>query len=160
MESLIIVAVVVVVFLVIVAVVLVGARRFQPGEEDPLAARLAEISERGEVVSLEEIELSQPFSQRVLIPIIRRLGDISSRFTPQHVLESTTRRLELAGSPGRVDASMFLASRFVSAVILGGLLAVIFAFTDRWSVGVEVLVNIGFIVLGFFFPQIWLKSRP
>ena len=36
--------------------------------------RLAEFSERGNVASLEEIELSQPFSERVVIPLLRRLG--------------------------------------------------------------------------------------
>src|SRR5512138_2248249 len=88
--------------------VVTGIRKAKNMDEDPLAARLAEYSQRGDVVSLEQIELSQPFADRVIMPIAKRLGDLSSRFTPQHVLEQTRRRLELAGNPGRMDASTFL----------------------------------------------------
>ena len=68
--------------------VVVGNRAMsqQDENEDPLMARLAEFSERGELVSLEQIELSQPFSERVVVPIVKRLGEISTRFTPQKVL--------------------------------------------------------------------------
>lgn len=137
-----------------------GMRRFRAGEEeDPLAARLAEFSQRGEAVSLEEIELSQPFSDRVIYPMMKKLGEISSRFTPQHVLQSTERQLELAGNPGRMDASTFLSLRFVAAAGLGGLLFVIFMFSDTWPVSRELLIVALFLILGFFFPNLWLKSR-
>jgi hypothetical protein len=47
-----------------IAVVIVSFRRNARGEEDdPLQARLAEFIQRGDVTSLEEIELSQPFSE-------------------------------------------------------------------------------------------------
>ncbi|MBM3151343.1 MAG: type II secretion system F family protein [Chloroflexi bacterium] len=141
-----------------IILIVVGARKQDTGE-DPLAARLAEFSQRGEPVTLEEIELSQPFNERVVFPIIRRLGELSSRFTPQHVLESTTRRLELAGNPGRIDAPAFLAFRFVGAAALGGLLAFIFAFSSTWTASREFLVIMGFTILGFFLPQLLLKSR-
>ena len=54
----------------VIYLVVVGNRAMAAQDEnvDPLMARLAEFSERGEVVSLEQIELSQPFSERVLIP--------------------------------------------------------------------------------------------
>jgi tight adherence protein C len=58
-----------------IAVVIVSLRRNSQGEEDdPLQARLAEFIQRGDVSSLEEIELSQPFSERVLVPILNRIG--------------------------------------------------------------------------------------
>src|SRR5512142_2308015 len=103
-----------------VLLVVSGIRKAKTMDEDPLAARLAEYSQRGDAVSLEEIELSQPFTDRVIMPIVRRLGDLSSRFTPQHVLEQTRRRLELAGNPGRMDASTFLVLHFVVAGLFGG----------------------------------------
>jgi tight adherence protein C len=152
--------IVVVVIVVIVAAILIfaGARR-PKAEEDPLAARLAEFSERGEVISLEEIELSQPFADRVILPVARRLGDISSRFTPQHQVETTAKNLELAGNPGRLDATSFLALRFVVAGSFGGLLFLVFMFSSTWPVSRELLFTLLFTVLGFFFPQLWLKSR-
>ena len=152
--------IVVVIIIVIVAAILIFAGARQPKEEeDPLAARLAEFSERGEVVSLEEIELSQPFADRVILPVARHLGNISARFTPQHQVETTAKNLELAGNPGRLDASSFLALRFVVAGAFGGLLFLVFLFSHNWPLSREFLTTIIFTVLGFFFPQLWLKSR-
>jgi tight adherence protein C len=129
-------------------------------DEDPLMARLAEFTERGDVVSLEELELSQPFSQRVLVPILRSIGEFSTRFTPQKVLEETNLKMELAGNPVRIDASTFLASRFVIAGLFGGFLILIFIISPRsWSLGTTILVVLLFTVLGFSFPQLWLQSK-
>src|SRR5918993_4644367 len=108
---------------IIIAVVAVSWQRSAQGEDnDPLQARLAEFIQRGDVASLEEIELSQPFSQRVLVPLINRIGEISARFTPQRAIQSTARKMELAGNPWPIDAATFLAIRFILAVVLGGLL--------------------------------------
>ena len=112
-----------VVLLAAIAVIVVSLRRNAAGEEDdPLQARLAEFIQRGNVTSLEEIELSQPFSERVIVPVIRRMGEFSARFTPQKAIQDTARRLELAGNPWPIDAATFLAIRFILAVLLGGVL--------------------------------------
>lgn len=129
------------------------------GEEDPLEARLAEFSQRGDAVSLEDIELSQPFSDRVILPMMKKMGELSTRFTPQHVLRGTEKKLELAGNPGRLGASAFLSLRFVAAAGFGGLLFVVFLFTKTWPVGRELLTVALFTVLGFSFPSLWLKSK-
>ncbi|NOH02917.1 MAG: hypothetical protein HND47_13625 [Chloroflexi bacterium] len=101
------------------------ARRAQEDQGDPVLARLAEATQRGENVSLEDIELQQPFMERVVIPIIRKIGELSVRFTPEKLLQETALKLELAGNPGRIDAATFLATRFVGAALFGGLLLLI-----------------------------------
>src|SRR5919106_5859888 len=112
-----------VVLIAAIAVVIVSLRRNAPGEEDdPLQERLAEFIQRGDVTSLEQIELSQPFSERVLVPLINRIGAFSARFTPQKAIQDTARRLELAGNPWPIDAATFLAIRFILAVVLAGFL--------------------------------------
>lgn len=146
-----------------ILLVLVG-RRFssqsQQDEFDPVMARLAEATQRGESVSLEDIELQQPFIERIIIPVIKKLGEISTRFTPQRLLQETTLKLELAGNPGRIDASTFLATRFVGAAIFGGLLLLISSLPSvDWPFGRVVLIAGIFTALGFFFPQLWLQSR-
>ena len=61
------------------AVILVGAIFLvilglrDSGNQDALQARLAEFAERGEAINLEEIELSQPITQRVIYPVARRV---------------------------------------------------------------------------------------
>ncbi len=136
------------------------ARQGQDDEMDVVMSRLAEATQRGESVSLEDIELQQPFVQRVVVPVVKKLGEISTRFTPQKLLQETTLKLELAGNPGRIDASTFLATRFVGAAIFGGLLLLISTLpTVNWPFARVVLVVGIFTALGFFFPQLWLQSR-
>ncbi len=143
--------------------IIVGMRYARQGQEDDMdvvMSRLAEATQRGEAVSLEDIELQQPFTQRVIVPIVKRLGELSTRFTPQKLLQETTLKLELAGNPGRIDASTFLATRFVGAAIFGGLLLLISTLPSvNWPFARIVLVVIIFTALGFFFPQLWLQSR-
>lgn len=142
--------------------ILVGNRysgQKQDVESDPVLERLAEATQRGEVVSLEDAELQMPFTERVLVPIIRRIGELSTRFTPQNVLVETTRRLELAGNPGRIDAATFLATRFVVAFLFGGLLLVVSLLSRTWPIGRTIIVVLLFTVLGFVFPGLWLRSR-
>jgi tight adherence protein C len=142
-----------------IVLVVVGIRKSKSQEEDPLAERLAEYSQRGEAVSLEEIELSQPFSQRVLMPSMRRLGEISSRFTPQHVVEQTRLRLELAGNPNRMDASTFLVLHFVTAGLFGGLIFLLSLFSITFSLPIKLVIVLVFTILGYFFPDLWIRTR-
>jgi len=144
-----------------VAAVLVvgGIRKAKAQQEDPLAERLAEYSQRGETASLEEIELSQPFSDRVMMPLMRRIGDTASHFTPQHVVDQTRHLLELAGNPGRMDASTFMVLHFVSAIIFGVLVFVLTLFSKTFSLPIKLLIVVLFTVLGYFFPDLWIRSR-
>ncbi len=145
-----------------IALVVVGGRAAAQNEEenDPLLARLAEFTERGETVSLEKLELSRPFSERVMIPFLRKVGEISARFTPQKVLLDTNRKLELAGNPGHIDASTFLASRFVVPVVFDGFIFLISRLApEPWPTGRVIMVLLVFGLLGFVFPQLWLTSR-
>jgi len=130
-------------------------------DQDPLMVRLAEATERGDVVtSLEQIEMQQSFSERVVVPFLQRIGDLSTSFTPQKVLQDTTKKLEIAGNPGRIDAPTFLATRFVVAGFFGAILLMVGLFApNRWPLGQVILVVVIFVVIGFFFPQLWLQSR-
>ncbi len=157
--TLITIVIVLVVLIVAVLLVVAGVKKYKSVNEDPLAERLAEYSQRGDVVSLEQIELSQPFADRVIMPMMKRLGDISSRFTPQHVLEQTRKRLELAGNPGRMDASTFLMVHFVSAGLFGAVVFIFTLFAKQYSTPIKLLIVLGFIILGYFFPDLWIRSK-
>ena len=139
--------------------VVAGIQKAKAIHEDPLAARLAEYSQRGDSVSLEEIELSQPFSDRVVMPIMRRIGDMASRFTPQHAVDQTRKLLELAGNPGRMVASTFMVLHFVAAVLFGGIVFVLTLFSKTFSLPIKLLIVLVFTVLGYFFPDLWIRSK-
>jgi tight adherence protein C len=163
METIIWIIVTVVILGGAAALIIVGMRYSnakQQDESDPILERLAEATQRGEVVSLEDAELQQPFTERVIIPIMRKVGELSTRFTPQNLLVETTKKIELAGNPGRIDAATFLATRFVVALLFGGLLLLVSALSPaKWPLGRIVLVVTLFSGLGFIFPQMWLQSR-
>jgi tight adherence protein C len=149
-----------VVLIAAIAVIIVSLRRNAQGEpDDPLQARLAEFIQRGDVTSLEEIELSQPFSERVLVPLINRIGEFSARFTPQKAIQDTARKLELAGNPWPIDAATFLAIRFILAVILGGLLVAVVLISPPSNPSDNFMYIGGATFAGFYLPHLMLTSR-
>ncbi len=118
-----------------IALVVIGLRTIE--EEDPLQTRLAEFAQRvdeGSAVSLEELELSQPLMERIILPIARRLGEIALRFTPQNALQSTAEKLERAGNPRGMDPTVFFALRFVG-VGMGALMLVLTTIAPDYGYG-------------------------
>jgi tight adherence protein C len=143
---------------VVVAVILVVVGMRAPEARDPIQARLAEFSVREEPISLEEIELSQGFYDRIVLPFFNSIGKISQRFTPQATLQSTKRKLEMAGNPMRMDPSFFLTLRLILAVVFGGLIFLTFMVSGR-SWGQGLLLTVVFLLIGFMFPEMWLSSK-
>lgn len=152
----------IIVFVVIViaaALVYVGTR-VQAPEEDPLLARMNEFTSRGEQVTLEQLEMSQSLQERIIIPLLKRVGEFSTRFTPQNALQEITRKIELAGRAGTLDAPVFLSLRFVGAIVAGALAFVMFTFTVvKQPTSNAILYSIIAVVVGFYFPQLWLDGE-
>lgn len=129
-------------------------------EESPLDERLNEYISRGEEATLEEIELSQPITERVIVPIIQKVGEITQRFTPQNAIEQTEKKLELAGNPPGLDPTIFWASRFIAAAGVGGLLLFVFSMGSmEWTWGRKLLMTGVFGLIGFYMPQLLLQSK-
>ena len=156
MGTLAILAVIGVALIVAVILVVVGIRA--PEAKDPIQERLAEFGVRDEPMTLEEIELSQHFYERIALPFFNRVGKLASRFTPQATLQAARKRLEMAGNPMQMDPAFFLSLRFVLAVVFGGLIFLVFAVTRRnWLQGLTLTTV--FLFIGFMFPDVWLSTR-
>ncbi|RLD11525.1 MAG: type II secretion system F family protein [Chloroflexota bacterium] len=141
------------------ALIYVGIRD-KDKEEDPLEARMLEYASRGEEVTLEEIELSQSLSERVIIPLIRNIGELTARFAPQSVMEQTEGKLKLAGSPKGLDPMMFWAARFIAGGGIAVLLLFLFSISSlNWTWGRKLLITIIFSLIGFYLPQLLLQSK-
>ncbi|MBC8505471.1 MAG: type II secretion system F family protein [Chloroflexi bacterium] len=155
------------VILIIVGVIVLGAItlvivgvRDRDGRDDPLQERLVEFVERGELASLEEIELSQSLADRVIIPIARRFGEVALRFTPQNALDQTARKIELAGNPKGLEPTLFWAARFGAAIGIAALLFFVLSVSSiDWSWGRKILIVVIFTLLGFYIPELLLNSR-
>lgn len=143
---------------VLLAVILVVVGINMPRSDDPIQERLSELTISDEPMSLEELELSQDFGQRIILPLFNRVGELAQRFTPQATLESARLRLEMAGNPMQMNPAFFLMLRFVFAVLFGGILFLIFARTGGdWLQGLG--ISLLFLLIGFAFPSLWLSGR-
>lgn len=144
--------------IIVLAIILVVVGMRTPQAEDAIAERLAEVSIGDEPMTLEQLELSQDFTQRILIPFFNQIGRIAQRFTPQASLESAKKRLEMAGNPMQMNPAFFLMLRFVFAFLFGTTLFIVFARTgDNWLQGLG--LSALFMAIGFAFPNLWLSGR-
>ncbi|MFQ5922968.1 MAG: type II secretion system F family protein [Anaerolineales bacterium] len=142
----------------LLAVILVVVGINMPQIDDPIQERLSELTVTDVPMSLEELELSQDFGQRIIIPFLNRIGEMAQRFTPQATLENARQRLEMAGNPMQMNPAFFLMLRFVFALLFGGLLFLLFARTGgNWLQGLG--ISVLFMLIGFAFPNLWLSGR-
>jgi tight adherence protein C len=154
--------------LIIILVILVGAviltviglRNPESDNDRALQARLEEFSQTGELPDLRELELSQPFTDRIIYPMARKLGEFATKITPQNAMNSIARKLELAGTSPRVDPTMILALQFILAVAFAGLVVLLsIVGTAQWPLSRVIILGLVLGVLGFYFPQLWLTSK-
>jgi tight adherence protein C len=118
-----------------------------------LDARLAVYDEPTSPRSLDEIEMSQPFSERFLRPFFDRIGRRVAALQPRDRAQKLQILIDLAGRPLGMNAGSFVAVQVVLAVVCGilgtGLALLI---TLPWFLGL-----VFGAVLGYIGPQYQLK---
>ncbi len=143
-----------------VVLVIIGLRNPQTVNDKLLQERLEEFSRTGEQVDLEKLEMSQPFTERVIYPLARKLGEFTIKFTPQNWLTNISRKLELSGASGKMDPTIFLAKQFVYGVLFGGvMLAFLTLVAKSFPAGQTFLLTVVFTLVGFFMPQYQLSTK-
>jgi tight adherence protein C len=138
------------------AILLIVAGIASPRPADEVEARLVEYG--GRPMNLEEIELSRPFGDRVLVPMVEASARFVARFTPQHTLEVTRHRLDLAGNPNNWSATEFLGIRGLAGLVMAALALAVTLLVDA-NLGQQLLFTAGLGLLGFFLPVLWLGHR-
>ena len=108
-------------------------------------------------LSVEEIELERPFSERVMRPAIEKLGSLLSRSTPQKARQDLLNRLELAGRPGNLTPEDFAAVRLVAAAVFGAL-GVLIGLLLANPLYLVIALVVG-VILGYYVPVLWLKQK-
>ncbi|MCC6803315.1 MAG: type II secretion system F family protein [Anaerolineae bacterium] len=156
MEPLIVLAVVVVGTIVFGSLVYVGTK--EDRGRDPLQERLAQYDDKELPQSLEEIELSLSFRDRILVPLMRQVAQLTTKFTPQKQLEEARHQLELAGMT--MDPGSFFAMRIIITIAFGiGAFFVFFVGSRSTAPSTALLYTLGAVALGYYFPVMWLKSK-
>jgi tight adherence protein C len=148
--------IIIVVLLVAGILVFLGVRRSR--QPDALEERLAQFGTLERPPSLEELEMSQPFSERVLLPILRWIAKFVSRFTPRQSMESVQHQLDLAGNPYNWGPMEFLGVRAVVFVLFAAIAGLLF-FAGRMSGMQRFLATGGAIAAGIVMPILWIRSK-
>lgn len=96
-----------------------------------------------------------PFGFRLFWPLINTIDYYVGRLFSVRYLDNQRHRLMKAGQAYTLSAEQFNASKIVSAALMLTLLAILILSTNRpqlWSLAIVV------VVLGFFYPDLWLKE--
>lgn len=138
----------------VVALVLRGTSSSQSLDD-----RLNELAALGQPISLEEIELSRPFSERVIVPMINWVTNTAQRMTPQNALEQVAHQINLAGMNNKVKPAQIYVLRMVATVVLFALLL----FTVGLNSSMPLIQRIGVVGggtgFGYYLPVGWLSSK-
>jgi len=119
--------------------------------------RLADFGTLERPPTLEELELSQPFSERVVLPIITGLAEFAMRFSPAQSREALQHKLDLAGNP--YEMARFVGIRVLAAILLGGMgIVLFFIATDLPFIQRILLPGVG-AGLGYYMPVMSLGSK-
>jgi tight adherence protein C len=126
--------------------------------EDDIQSRLEEYASRSDSpFTLEEIELAQPFSQRVVRPLLVTLSEWFARLSPSKSRAAAEHRLDLAGRPNNWGATEFFGLRVFVALVFGVFIFLLASISSTWFNA----ILFGGIAggLGFFMPLLWLTSK-
>lgn len=108
-------------------------------------------------LSLEELELQQPFSERVLKPLFRSLLTTLGRFGLKQNQERLRVNLQLAGNPGNITPNMFIGLRMalaISLLVVVGLLVI-----GRLPFMQALMGTLIAAMIGYIPPGIWLDRK-
>jgi tight adherence protein C len=120
--------------------------------------RLVEYAARSDTpLSLEEIELSLPFSQRVVRPMLVTLSKGFSRLSPSRSREASEHNLELAGKPYNWGPTEFFGLRVFVALIMATLFFLLCWLL--WGFVAGILASLLGALFGFLMPILWLRSK-
>jgi len=123
--------------------------------KDAVQARLEQLVVQPK--TLEEFELQQPFFERVMRPMVKRLSRVGSRGDQGGMIARTDAKLEKAGYPGGLRGADWMGVK-----ILGAIVGAILGFLLGLALGGPAL---GFVfvlgggAIGFIGPEFWLGRR-
>jgi tight adherence protein C len=124
--------------------------------------RRSEISTVGATLArntpdLRNLQLRQPFAERIFRPALRRLYRIGRYFTPARTVEQIQETLIIAGLPGGMTVTDFLGLRFLTGASLAMLT---FTLTIvRQSSFQAILFAFAAFLIGLYIPNYWLRSK-
>jgi tight adherence protein C len=137
-----------------VLTVLFGLR----SQSEAQAAEQERIYSVGTTLTLEEVELSLPFRERVLRPIGESLLGFLGRLTPQQNVQEMQHRLEVAGRPYGWNVVDFMGLRVLTTLVSAAL-AFVLTMMGEIALLQRLFLMLAAGGLGYFLPVLWLRQR-
>ncbi len=128
-----------------------GGRR----RENPVRARVRNLA--AYMPEEETVDLTLPFSQRVIWPIFAGLGNGFAKLLPTTFVSRIRHLLMLAGDPLSVSGFLFLM--ILTAVAMPGFFLALLLLANASFGSIQLLGFLTFIFLGFYLPYFWLTRR-
>ena len=127
---------------------------------DPVQARLTQLGTM-QAKNLEELELQQPFVERTLRPLAKRLSGSVSRVTSTSLSDQTEKRLAMAGNPGDLRVADWLGIKAIGAIVGGIVFVLIFVLLNplKMPTLLGILLVPAGALFGYTIPEFWLGRR-
>jgi tight adherence protein C len=123
---------------------------------DPMEQRLGAVVQTPR--TLEDYEMQAPFMERFIRPLLMGMARGFARLTPSSSLDGIQKRLQNAGLQGQTQVSDFVGMKGLGAVF-GLAFAGLLAFAMHPALGGIFILALLFGVLGYFAPDLWLRSK-
>src|SRR5207302_5262741 len=124
--------------------------------QDLIAERLAQYRDHN--LTLDEIELSLPFSERFIKPALERLGSLLTSRMAKNRQIVVQNKLNLAGRPYGLSVNGFEVLK-----VIAGIVAAVLVFGLTGLMGLQTLFKFGGLGLGFavgrYLPDVWLNNK-
>lgn len=130
---------------------------FKGKKKESIDDRLSRFTES--TMTLEDLELEQPFTQRVIIPLLQLILNKLGKLGPKQNVDKVKGLLAAAGNPGGVTPVTFIGIRMGLAVVLFFVFASI---TFSSMPGEEIKAALYTLLggaLGYMLPGTWLGSK-
>jgi len=141
-----------------IAAILIFLGRSRLQQPDTLEERLAQFGTLERPPTLEEIEMSQPFTERITLPVLRGIARFVSRFTPRQSMESVQHQLDLAGNPYNWGPMEYLGVRAVAFILFAAIAGLVLVAGQLPGIQ-KFLVAGSSAAAGVVMPILWLRSK-
>src|SRR5688500_13147167 len=127
----------------------------RPGE-DAVQARLSQLVVQPK--SLEEMEMQQPFYERVMRPMIQRLARAGRR-QEGGVIQRIDAKLERAGYPGGLRGADWVGVKLLSLIAFAVIGLLIGLLLGKGAIVLALVFAVFGAALGYMAPEFWLGRK-
>ncbi len=102
-------------------------------------------------------EFDQPFGQRVLSPVLRRVLRTLGGLLPKRNIEKLRKQLVYAGEPANLSVLDFMGLRLVASLAFGA--SIFWTYARHQPTNILLVATIGAGFAGYMLPLYWLRGR-